>query len=285
MNAFTNRFKGIILVIVLRNIGGFYMKKILSFLLTLILIISITACSKPAQQATPAEPVELNISAAASLKDALLELQPAIEEKHNVTLVLNFASSGALQKQIEEGAPCDVFISAAKKQMDALEEKDIILKDSRKNLLSNDLVLIASDQAKDIIKDINDITKSEITKISIGAPESVPAGNYAKESLENLNLWKDVEPKLVYGKDVRQVLTYVETGEVEAGAVYSSDAALLKKGAIVAVFPEDTHKPIVYPAALLKESKNQDKAAEFLSYLSSDEATQVLVKYGFIVLK
>lgn len=261
------------------------MKKFLSILLTLILIFGITACSKPTQQAAPAEPVELNISAAASLKDALLELQPAIEEKQNVKLILNFAASGTLQKQIEEGAPCDVFISAAKKQMDALEEKDLIVKDSRKNLLGNDLVLIASEQAKDIIKDVNDILKPEVTKVSIGAPESVPAGNYAKESLENLNLWKDVEPKLVFGKDVRQVLTYVDTGEVEAGAVYSSDATLLKNGVIVTAFPEDTHKPIVYPAALIKESKNLDKAAEFLSYLSSDEATQVLLKYGFKVLK
>lgn len=259
------------------------MKKKLLFL-TVILLFILTACSKPTESTQSVDPVELNISAAASLKDALLELQPVFEKSENVKLILNFAASGTLQKQIEEGAPCDLFISAAKKQMDALDEKKLIVNESRKNLLGNDLVLIVSEQSKNDISDIADILKNEITKISIGTPESVPAGSYAKESLEKLSMWKDVESKLVYAKDVRQVLTYVETGEVDAGIVYSSDAALLKKGAIVKSLPSDSHKPIVYPAAIINESKQKDMAAKLLEFLSSDEAAKSFEKYGFQVL-
>ena len=264
------------------------MKKAIVWILTIISLFSFTACSKPAEPAEPvkpAEPIELNISAAASLKDALMEMQPEYEKSNNVKLILNFAASGTLQKQIEEGAPSDVFISAGKKQVDALEEKGLIVKESRKDLLGNSLVLIVAEEAKDKILKIEDIGKAETGKISIGAPESVPAGSYAKESLESLNMWKDIEPKLVLAKDVRQVLTYVETGEVDAGIVYSSDAALLKKGAIVGAFPADSHKPILYPAALINESKQKEAAKNFLDFLSSDKAAEAFSKYGFEVLK
>ncbi|MDD4834402.1 MAG: molybdate ABC transporter substrate-binding protein [Lutispora sp.] len=261
------------------------MKKCVAFILLIASLLSLTACSKPAEPAKAAEPIELNISAAASLKDVLLELQPEYEKNNNVKLVLNFGASGTLQKQIEEGAPSDVFISAGKKQMDALEEKGLIVKESRKNLFGNSLVLIVAEEAKDKILKIEDITKAEVDKISIGTPESVPAGSYAKESLENLQMWKDIEPKLVLAKDVRQVLTYVETGEVDAGIVYSSDAALLKKGTIVGAFPADSHKPVVYPAALINEGKQKEEAKKFLDFLSSDKAAETFSKYGFEVLK
>lgn len=260
------------------------MKKCVAFILLIASLLSLTACSKPAEPTKAVEPIELNISAAASLKDVLLELQPEYEKNNNVKLVLNFGASGTLQKQIEEGAPSDVFISAGKKQMDALEEKGLIVKESRKNLLGNSLVLIVAEEAKDKILKIEDITKDEIDKISIGTPESVPAGSYAKESLEKLQMWKNIEPKLVLAKDVRQVLTYVETGEVDAGIVYSSDAALLKKGAIVGAFPADSHKPIVYPAALIDESKYKGEAQNFLDFLSSDRASEIFEKYGFQII-
>lgn len=260
------------------------MKKICSWILLIVFLLSLTACNKPSEPVQSVEPVELNISAAASLKDALLEMQPEYEKDNNVKLILNFAASGTLQKQIEEGAPSDIFISAGKKQMDALEEKDLIVKESRKNLLGNSIVLIVAEEAKDKIKKIEDITVADIAKISIGTPESVPAGSYAKESLENLDMWKAVESKIVFAKDVRQVLTYVETGEVDGGIVYSSDAALLKKGVIVGTFPADSHKPVVYPAALINEGKQKEYAEKFLEFLSSDKAIDIFNKYGFEVL-
>jgi molybdate transport system substrate-binding protein len=261
------------------------MKKAGIYSLLLASLLSLSACSKPSESSNAAQPVELNISAAASLKDALMEIQTEYEKVNDVKLIINFAASGTLQKQIEEGAPSDIFISAAQKQMDALDEKGLIVKESRKDLLGNSLVLIASEEAKDKIQEINDIEKTEIARISIGVPESVPAGSYGKESLEKLKMWEIVEPKLVFGKDVRQVLTYVETGEADAGIVYSSDAALLKKGAVVGVFPADSHKPIVYPAVLLNESKNKEAAGKFLEFLSGDKAAEIFGKYGFEVIK
>lgn len=260
-------------------------KKAVLYLLSVLLILGLPSCSQSAYPINGIEPIELNISAAASLKDALIEIQTEYEKANDVKLIFNFAASGTLQKQIEEGAPSDIFISAAQKQMDALEEKDLIVKESRRDLLGNSLVLIVSEESKDKIQEINDIKKADIEKISIGVPESVPAGSYAKESLENLKMWEEVEPKLVLAKDVRQVLTYVETGEVDAGIVYSSDAALLKKGVIVGTFPADSHKPVVYPVALINESKNKEAARKFLDYLSAGKAAETFDKYGFQIIK
>lgn len=261
------------------------MKKAIIYILSVLFILGLSACSKTAQPVSSIEPVELNISAAASLKDALMEIQTEYEKTNDVKLIINFAASGTLQKQIEEGAPSDIFISAAQKQMDALEDKGLIVKESRKDLLGNSLVLIAAEEAKDKIKEINDIKNAVIVRISIGVPESVPAGSYAKESLENLKMWEEIEPKLVLAKDVRQVLTYVETGEVDAGIVYSSDAALLKRGAVAGTFPAHSHKPVVYPAALINESKNKEAAQKFLDFLSADKAAGTFGKYGFRVIK
>lgn len=261
------------------------MKKAVLYFLSALLILSLSACSKPNEPTSVIESIELNISAAASLKDALMEIQTEYEKTNDVKLIINFAASGTLQKQIEEGAPSDIFISAAQKQMDALEEKGLIVKESRKDLLGNSLVLIAAEEAKDKIQGISDIKKADIGKISIGVPESVPAGSYAKESLENLKMWEEIEPKLVLAKDVRQVLTYVETGEVDAGIVYSSDAALLTKGAIVGTFPADSHKPVVYPVSLINESKNKEAAQKFLDFLSEEKSAETFSKYGFEVLK
>lgn len=228
----------------------------------------------------PAQKVELNISAAASLKDAAEELKSTYITQHpNVTITYNFASSGTLQKQIEEGAPSDLFISAGKSQMDALAEKDLIVADSRKDLLGNELVLIAGKDSS--LQDFAGLTDAAIKKISIGTPETVPAGKYAKEALTTLNLFDQIQPKLVMAKDVRQVLTYVETGNVDAGLVYRSDTYQAENIKIVAAAPKDSHKPIVYPMALIKASEKQDTAGEFADFLSSKEAADVFSKYGF----
>ncbi len=252
------------------------MKKILSILMLFLTFAGLTACSgKSSKEAKP-----ITISAAASLRDALNELKPKFEEKNNIKLTFNFGSSGALQKQIEQGASVDLFVSAGVKQMTDLEKNNLIEKDSKNNLLKNKLVLILSNDYKDKIKKIQDVENNNV-KLSIGESASVPAGQYAKETLTKLNMWDKLNSKFVYGKDVTQVATYVEKGECAAGIVYNSDAVNLKNCFIAQVFDENLHKPIVYPEAIITSSKNKEEAKKFMEYLSSDEAKNVFKKYGF----
>ncbi|MBM7855071.1 molybdate transport system substrate-binding protein [Desulfohalotomaculum tongense] len=256
----------------------------------LFVVITLLLCLMPAaagcsfgEKETAAQKVELTVSTAASLTDVANELKAVYTERNpNVTINYNFASSGTLQKQIEEGAPVDVFISASKAKMDALAEKQLIIEDSRKNLVSNRIVLLVSKDSS--IKDFSDLIKPEVSKISIGEPESVPAGRYGKEVLTSLNIWEQLQSKLLLAKTVRQVLSYVDTGNVDAGLVYNTDALLAKNAKVVAVAPENTHKPIIYPVAVLKSSRNEEEARKFVSFLASKEAAEIFAQYGFIPL-
>lgn len=224
---------------------------------------------------------QITVSVAASLQDALGEIQKIYAvKKPKVKVTINFASSGSLQRQIEQGAPVDLFLSAGSKQMDELESKDLIIKESRTDILSNDLVLITS-KDNNTVKSFQDLSNPGVKIIGIGAPESVPAGKYAKEALTFMKLWDTLTPKLVQAKDVRQVLAYVETGNAEAGLVYGSDANISDKVKIAAVAPADSHMPIVYPAAIIAAAKNKTAAEEFLNFLQTEEAARVFVKYGF----
>lgn len=231
---------------------------------------------------TPQAPVTLTISAAASLKDAMEDLQSTYQqEKPNAKLTYNFGSSGSLQQQIEQGAPADIFISAAPKQMNALQEKDLLLPETRKDLLRNEIVLVTSKEVA-TISNFQDLTSAEVDKISIGDPQSVPAGEYGQEVLTSLKLLDPLRPKLVFAKDVRQVLTYVETGNVDAGLVYASDAKVSDQVRVAATAPVESHSPIIYPVAVLKDSKNTDAAREFVQFLSSDQARAEFEEYGLI---
>lgn len=222
--------------------------------------------------------VNLTVSAASSLTDAMNEVAKLYQQqKPEVDITYNFASSGSLQQQIQQGAPVDVFISAAAKQMDALQDKQLLLKDTRTNLLQNQVVLIAPADTNSV-NDFADLDNVE--KISIGEPESVPAGKYAKETLTALNLYTKVEPKTVLAKNVRQVLTYVETGNVDAGLVYATDAQQ-SKAKVVALAPERSHAPVIYPVAVIKDSQELSAAREFVQFLASDEAGEVFERYGF----
>ncbi|EGO65006.1 molybdate ABC transporter substrate-binding protein [Acetonema longum] len=233
-----------------------------------------------------AQPVELYVSAAASMKDALLEIQKQYEaENANVKLIYNLAASGTLQKQIEQGAPVDLFVSAAPAQMNALEKQNLIQKESRKNLLENQLVLIAPEGSKAALTGYEDLTKDAVKKIAIGQPDVVPAGQYAKEALTKMNLWDKLQDKFVQAKDVRAVLTYVDTGNVDAGIVYRTDAAVASKIKIIAAAPAGTHAPIIYPAAVLANAKQPKAAGDFLTYLSGPEGKAVFEKYGFVMAK
>lgn len=269
---------------------GLTVKKIGLVVLSLLLITLLVGCGTGKATGTgknvvPAVPVELTISAAASLQNSLTEIQKVYTQKYpGIKLTFNFGASGPLQQQIEQGAPADLFISAGKSQMDALEKKNLLVDKTRVNLLRNELVLITGTDNKSITS-IQDLTKPGVGKISIGTPGSVPAGKYAQESLQSLKLWNTLQPKLVLAKDVTQVLTYVEMGSVDAGFVYRSDAQGSNQAKVVAAIPDSTHKPIVYPAAVIAASQHKQAAEDFLKYLESPQGQQIFTKYGFRTIK
>lgn len=258
----------------------------ISLLITAALLV--TACSG-SNQTTPApapQTVELNVSAAVSLKDALAEIQTNYQKSHpNVKLVFNLGASGSLQKQIEQGAPADIFISAAPKQMNELEAKNLLNKATRKNLVENKLVVVVPPNSPLNITQYEDLAQGSVQKISIGEPSVVPAGQYAQEVFKKLGIWDKLQDKLVLAKDVRTVLAYVETGNVEAGVVYKTDAVSSTKVKIAASAPEGSHQPIVYPAALLAGSKQEQAAQDFLAFLTTPESQAVFEKNGFTMSK
>ena len=225
---------------------------------------------------------EIIVSAAVSLKDAFNEIAQLNEQRNNVKVHFNFGASGALQKQIESGAPVDVFASAGAQQMDQLAAKDLIVSSSRTNFARNVLVLVEPANSS-AIASFADLTKPEVKKIAIGNPRTVPAGQYTEQTFNKLQLLPGIKSKLIYAEDVRQVLDYVVRGEVDAGIVYSSD--VLSAGAKVKEVvraPEASHDPILYPIAIVKDSKRTDAARKFIELVLSTEGQKILAKYGFL---
>lgn len=257
------------------------MKKFYSLFATLALLVGLlAACGNQEKELTANEPVELTISAAASLQDALEELKTTYEKQHDTIKILyNFGGSGALQQQILQGAPADLFFSAAEDKFDALVEKEMIDQNQGTDLLANELVLIVPKNNEKQIKSFEDLQQAG--KIALGTPETVPAGQYGVDTLKNMQLWDSLESKVVYTKDVRQVLTYTETENVDAGMVYKTDALVSDKVDIVATADEAMHAPIIYPVGVLKASKHAQEAEDFYQFLQSDEAMNIFKKYGF----
>ncbi|GAB6274024.1 MAG: molybdate ABC transporter substrate-binding protein [Peptococcaceae bacterium] len=260
---------------------------ILLLVAAFILAVLTAGCSKtPAEkdQETPkdeASQVTLTVSAAASLKDAMNEIKDIYtKEKPEVKITNIFASSGSLQRQIENGADVDVFISAANKQMDALETKRLLEDGTRKTLLGNSLVLIIPKDSS-LVSSFEDLTQDKVKKIALGELKSVPAGQYAEDLFTKMKILDKIKTKAVYGKDVKEVLTWVETGNVDAGVVYLTDAKVSQKVKQVAVAPEGSHKPIVYPASVIKSSKHKAEAKAFLDFLSGEKAESIFEKYGY----
>jgi molybdate transport system substrate-binding protein len=226
--------------------------------------------------------IDLTVSAAASLQDALEAIEPIYKNNQTeVDITYNFGSSGSLQQQIEQGAPVDIFISAATKQMNALEAKNLLLPGTRRDLLKNEMVLIVP-KDNTTIQSFADLGTDALTQIALGEPESVPAGKYAEEILTSLGILDAVKPKAVYGKDVRQVLNYVATGNVDAGIVYTSDAKVSDNVKVVATASEDSHSPVVYPIAVLQDSANPEAAKELENFLFTPEAQTIFEEYGFM---
>ena len=247
-------------------------------LLTIALFVSLIGCA-------PKQPITLNISAAMSLTDALKEINSLyMQEKPNVTITPNFASAGTLQKQIENGAPADVFFSAAAAQMDALQKQGLILDDTRKNILTNTLVLVVPSDSTLGITSFKDLAGDKVKQIAIGDPKSVPCGTYAQQTFDEFGITDQLQSKLILGSDVRQILTYVESGNVDAGIVWTTEAKTSTKVKVVAIAPDDINAKVVYPVAVIKASKNPDAAKDYENFLFSQQAKEIFEKYGFIVV-
>lgn len=226
--------------------------------------------------------VTLTISAATSLTDALTEIQEQYESSHDsIKLRFNFAASGTLQQQIEQGAPIDIFLSASEINMDKLVDKQLIATDKHANLLSNALVVVVPKGSEGTITRLEDLASPEVVKLAIGIPGSVPAGSYAVEAMTDAGLWESLRTKTVQAKDVRQVLHYVETGNVEAGFVYKTDALASSKADIAFSVDPAAYKPIVYPIGVVKATKHRKEADEVFDYFRSEEALDIFRKYGF----
>ena len=224
----------------------------------------------------------ITVSAAASLKDAFNEIGLLYKIKTGGRVNFNFASSGVLQRQIEGGAPIDVFASAAEEQMNDLAANGLIESDSRRNFARNTLVLAVSQNTKLKLTGFNDLTNPEVTKIAIGNPKTVPAGQYTEQVFDKLGLKGAVQPKLVLAEDVRQVLDWVVRGEADAGVVYATDARIAgDKIRIVVTAREDSHEPILYPIAVVKNSGQKKAAKEFVELVMSADGQAILRKYGF----
>jgi molybdate transport system substrate-binding protein len=229
-----------------------------------------------------AHAADLTVSAAASLTNAFRELGPAFEAQNPGTqIVFNFAASDALLAQIAKGAPADVFASADQEAMDRADAQKVLAAGSRRNFAANALVMIVPSDSALGLKALADLQKPEVKKVAIGNPAGVPVGRYTRRSLEAAKLWGAVEPKAVMAQSVRQALDYVARGEVEAGFVYSTDAAIMKdKVKPVATVP--TESAITYPIAAVSGSPNPDAARKFLDFVVTPAAQTVLARYGFV---
>jgi molybdate transport system substrate-binding protein len=223
---------------------------------------------------------EILVASAASLQPVMNELKEIYEARNqNNRISFTFAGSGTLEQQIKEGAPMDLFLSASVKQMDSLEEGDYLLPNTYINLLENEIVLIKGKRSTLELSGFEDILSASV--IAIGNPESVPVGQYAKEVFTYLGIWNEVSAKATLGKDVTEVLSWVSSGNADAGVVYRTDAVSNAGVEIIAAAPKDSHSRVLYTAAVIRASKLQKEAKHFLEFLTTEEAKRVFLSYGF----
>ena len=246
--------------------------------LTLIAVLSLCVLSA-------VHAAQVTVFAAASLSDALKEIGAAYEREAGVKVAFNFGASSLLARQIEEGAPADFFFSADEARMDSLETKGLILPGTRKSKLSNALVIVVAADSTLRIDSAHDLAKPAVKRLALAEPKTVPAGIYAKAYLEGLKLWPAVQPKVVPTDNVRGALAAVESGNVEAGLVYKTDAAISKKVRVAYEVPAKDAPKISYPMAVVKESKQSGAARHLLKHLDSEAAGNVFKKYGFVILE
>lgn len=224
---------------------------------------------------------ELTVLAAASMTDAMQEIGEAYQETHeNIEFTYQFDSSGTLKTQIEEGAPADIFISAATKQMDELVQGELVEEDSVFPWLENKVVLIVPKDSEDGPDSFEDAAEEEVPMIAIGN-EDVPVGQYTQTIYQNLGLWENIQAKANLASNVRQVLDWVATGNAPCGVVYATDAQIEKNVKVVCEAPKGSCDPVIYPAGMVSASKEKEASAEFLEYLKTEEVSEILEAYGF----
>lgn len=258
--------------------------KLIFFISLLAIIAGLAGCTqqKKSSDGNSEKEKELLVSAAASLTDAMQDIIDAFEKAHpNVKVTANFSGSGKLAQQIQQGAPTDVFLSADEAWMNRLEGDKLIVSNSITDFATNELVLIAKRDHGLSIHSLADLPSVTDGQIAIGNPDSVPAGMYAKEALQHSEVFKQLQEQFVYAKDVRQVLTYVETGNAALGFVYRSDMLRSEDVKVVNSIDQSLYDPIVYPAAAVTASEHIETAKEFVSFLESDMVSAILKDYGF----
>jgi len=237
-----------------------------------VLWVALAGCTRQAET--------LTVSLAASLQNAMQEIAPRYEREHpGLRLVFNFGASGMLAQQIEQGAPADVFLPAAPQPMDKLAARGLILQGTRRDLLRNQIVLVVPPEGGP--RSFQELRGVKL--LAMGDPGSVPAGDYGRQVLIALGLWDGVKDRLVLAKDVRQVLTYVENGDAGAGIVYATDARESGKVRVAGTAPENSHAPVVYPVAVLRESRHLEAARAFVAFLASPPARAAFERHGFTV--
>ena len=250
------------------------MKAIRTIVATIILVLA----------ATVSQAAQVTVFAAASLTESLKQIAADYEKTSGDKIIFNFAASGTLSRQIEAGAPADIFFAADETKADALEKKGLLVNGTRKSLLGNSLVIVT---APDItaIHAPAELTNAAVQHVALGELKTVPCGTYAKAYLEKLSLWPAIESKVVPCESVRAVLAAVESGNADAGFVYKTDAAISRKVKVSCEIPAAEAPRISYPLALLKEAPQPDAARKFMTYLESNAATAVFKQFGFLILK
>lgn len=231
---------------------------------------------------TPPPTTNLNVFAAVSLTDALRAIEPLYEQSRpNVNLSFTFAASGVLQQQIQQGAAADIFFSASPVEVNALESANLLQPGTRQDVLKNTLALVTPRNSSLSLSSVQDLTSSQVSRIAIGNPNTVPAGRYAQELLASSGVSPAVQSKLVLGQNVRNVLSLVETGQADVGIVYKTDALLSNLVKVAYIPPIDAYSPIVYPLAVLQRSSNPEQALDFTNFLQSAPAISVFERFGF----
>ncbi|MDG2989477.1 molybdate ABC transporter substrate-binding protein [Candidatus Synechococcus calcipolaris G9] len=250
------------------------------FLLPLITLVWIVGCTRT----PPIASTELTVSSAIALTEPLEALKPIYQENHNpINITYNFGASGLLRQQIEQGADVDVFISASQKDMDDLANQNLLVSNTRANIVENRIVLVIPKKANSIrITGMEDLTKPEVNRVAIGNPATVPMGRYSEEIFKNLDLMDAVQSKLIFGENIRQVLSYVETGNVDAGLVWVTDANTTDQVTIVESISETLHSPAIYPAAVVAQTSHLESATAYVQFLRNEQAKKIFTEYGFI---
>ncbi len=245
------------------------------FLLLVVLMVA-TSCGGDEED-------EILVFTAASLTEVMEQLGLHFTESEGIRVRFNHGGSAALAQQIIRGAPADAFVFAGPQPMAMLEERDLIVPNSAVKLLVNELVLVARSSTTDEIgvSSIENLAVGDF-RVAIADPDLAPAGRYAREALQDLGLWQQLEHRLVFGLDVRVTLGYVETGNVDAAIVYRTDAQIVEGLEVLASIPEGSHSPILYPAGVVVRSSNAEEAGEFLRFLQGDRAKETFQEYGFI---